>query len=86
LLIQNSGAFAKASGPSTARQWEFLSDHCFEYLRQVVSCNIDLTLEPFSVEKDTFTVWGVKHQCTDFEKVSEWAMSMRMSDDLGIVG
>jgi hypothetical protein len=46
---------------------------------------MDLTLEPFSVERDTFRVWGVKHQCTNFVKVSGWAVSMRRSDDMGIV-
>jgi hypothetical protein len=37
-------------------------NHCFEYLRQAVSCNIDTTLEPFAVERDMFRVWGVQHE------------------------
>lgn len=60
-------------------------NHCFEYLRQAVSCNVDTTLEPFSVERDTFNVWGVTHKCTDFTKVQEWATMMRRTDQEGIV-
>lgn len=60
-------------------------NHCFEYLRQSVSCNVDTTLEPFAVERDTFRVWDVRHQCTNFEAISEWAKDMRRSDQDGIV-
>lgn len=46
------------------------SAHCFDYLRQSIMCSADTTLEGVS---EAGPGWGGKHQCTDYEKLLEWA-------------
>ncbi|KAJ3052070.1 hypothetical protein HK097_006917 [Rhizophlyctis rosea] len=48
------------------------SVHCFDYIRQALICNADVSLEG-KPEKDTERGWGHKHVCTDYEKLLEWA-------------
>ena len=56
-----------------AGKWVVYVDHCFEYLRQAISCGGDLTIEgasPIKVGNGTATSvigWGVKHDCINFE-------------------
>ena len=51
-------------------------DHCFEYLRQAISCGSAFDIEGSSPLADpgekghiasTVTGWGVEHNCIDFE-------------------
>ncbi|EMF17924.1 uncharacterized protein SEPMUDRAFT_153745 [Sphaerulina musiva SO2202] len=49
--------------------------HCIEYLRQVVQCTSDTTLEGFDVthpNKFATTGWGSTHVCKDFDAVFTW--------------
>ena len=58
-----------------AKKWVVHVDHCFEYLRQAISCGTDLVVEgasPIKVGHGTATSvtgWGVEHQCIDFERL-----------------
>jgi len=55
--------------------WDAHVDHCFEYLRQAISCGSGFTIEgdsPLIVkgqpgEASTVTGWGIEHDCINFE-------------------
>ncbi|EHK26507.1 uncharacterized protein TRIVIDRAFT_111968 [Trichoderma virens Gv29-8] len=55
--------------------WDAHVDHCFEYLRQSISCGAGFSLEghsPLIVEGEvgeasTVTGWGIEHNCINFE-------------------
>jgi len=53
-------------------------DHCFDYLRQVVMCNLDLTYESARVDIDgkrrVADGWGTVHQCKDWSAINEWML------------
>lgn len=50
--------------------------HCFDYIRQALMCNADMTVEWPRVEEDgsRFAVdgWGIDHQCKDWDSVMAW--------------
>ena len=51
-------------------------EHCFDYLRQYLQCNLKLDFEKARVDPDgkrrSADGWGVAHQCVNFNKVQEW--------------
>jgi len=49
-------------------------DHCFEYLRQSISCGGDITIEGHSPLGDATPVtgWGAEHSCIDFERLRQF--------------
>lgn len=57
--------------------------HCLIYLRQMLLCNADLTLEPASHKQrtpdgklaETVTGVGVMHRCVDWEQLWEYVES-----------
>lgn len=53
-------------------------DHCFDYLRQLVMCNLDLTYESARVDLDgvrrVADGWGTVHQCKDWSGISSWML------------
>jgi hypothetical protein len=59
--------------------------HCIEYLRQSLTCNPDLTLEPIEIGGKGLKTWHVEHHCTSFEGLSKWAVENRLRDRHGIV-
>ncbi|MCJ1358828.1 MAG: hypothetical protein MMC33_008828 [Icmadophila ericetorum] len=54
------------------------AEHCFDYIRQSLQCNADMTLEFTNHERKDgkpFTVdgWGVEHKfCKDWDRIFEW--------------
>lgn len=58
--------------------------HCFEYLRNGLICNADLTLEPYIPQERSAKIWDLDHRCVNFEDVSKWATLVRSSDREGI--
>ncbi|KAK8055069.1 hypothetical protein PG993_000296, partial [Apiospora rasikravindrae] len=60
--------------------------HCFEYIRQALMCNPDLSLEPVEEVTGRLIQWGFKRQCKNFTEISAWAYDMRASDNEGIEG
>ncbi|KAK3313637.1 hypothetical protein B0H66DRAFT_484233 [Apodospora peruviana] len=54
-------------------KWRVHVEHCFEYLRQGISCGGDLIIEGNSPIKvgaghaTSVTGWGVEHDCIDFD-------------------
>jgi hypothetical protein len=56
-------------------KWAVHVEHCFEYLRQAISCGSLFAIEgdtPLDVEGEkghasTVTGWGVEHDCFNFE-------------------
>ncbi|RYP82657.1 hypothetical protein DL769_001564 [Monosporascus sp. CRB-8-3] len=71
---QVKGGHPVVSGYSEA-SWDAHMDHCFDYLRQAISCGNGFTIEghtPLIVEGEhgeasTVTGWGVEHDCINFE-------------------
>ncbi|KAM7215687.1 protein of unknown function (DUF3328) domain containing protein [Rhypophila decipiens] len=59
--------------PEESFKWKVHVEHCFEYLRQGISCGGDLIIEgnsPIKVGKGhatSVTGWGVEHDCINFE-------------------
>ncbi|KAL7783447.1 hypothetical protein V8C37DRAFT_397146 [Trichoderma ceciliae] len=53
--------------------------HCFDYLRQTISCQSDLTLEGLGAESNEtyFDIdgYGVEHQCKSQRDVESWLLS-----------
>jgi hypothetical protein len=53
-------------------------DHCFDYLRQLIMCNLDLTYEPARVDLDGIRRvadgWGTVHQCKDWSAINSWML------------
>jgi len=72
--------------PQLSHHWE----HCFDFLRQVLMCTADVTLENLEKAADGKTLlasvngWGSTHLCRDFSAVSRWATDHRTTDDGGI--
>lgn len=56
-------------------------NHCFDYLRQAILCNMDSTLEG-SVTKGNHGTsgWEVLHTCRSYTAGKAWAESIRQSD------
>ncbi|KAF2150666.1 hypothetical protein K461DRAFT_280670, partial [Myriangium duriaei CBS 260.36] len=50
--------------------------HCFDYIRQALMCNADMTVEWPRAEDDgsRFAVdgWGIDHQCKDWDSIMKW--------------
>ncbi|KAI0602840.1 hypothetical protein F4775DRAFT_587374 [Biscogniauxia sp. FL1348] len=61
--------------------------HCFEYMRQSLMCNPDLTLEPVEVKGGQLKLkqWGVERRCMNYGELANWAQEMRSSDKEGIL-
>lgn len=59
-------------------KWKVHVEHCFEYLRQAISCGGDLIIEgesPIRVgtgHATSVTGWGVEHDCINFNKLLEF--------------
>ncbi|KIM96587.1 hypothetical protein OIDMADRAFT_58898 [Oidiodendron maius Zn] len=53
-------------------------DHCFDYLRQLLMCNVDLTYETARVDLDgkrrVADGWGTVHQCKDWSAINSWML------------
>lgn len=62
--------------------------HCFDYLRQAITCAADMSLEHLHESSGSIFPgvdgWGSKHQCRDYNEVSEWAIRYRASGGEGI--
>ncbi|KAL0467405.1 hypothetical protein QR685DRAFT_556092 [Neurospora intermedia] len=64
--------------PDEDFKWKVHVEHCFEYLRQGISCGGDLIIEgnsPIKVGKGhatSVTGWGVEHDCIDFDKLRQF--------------
>lgn len=59
-------------------KWKVHVEHCFEYLRQAISCGGDLVIEGESQIRvghghaTSVTGWGVEHDCIDFDKLLDF--------------
>ena len=62
--------------------------HCFDYLRQSLTCNADTTLEYLreggAGNNPGVDGWGSVHQCRDYDAVIAWAESHRVTGEGGI--
>ncbi|KAK7719078.1 hypothetical protein SLS63_010228 [Diaporthe eres] len=60
-------------------------NHCWEYLRQGLMCNADVTLEWHKYGEEAGTGWGYQHQCKDWAAIMAWVEDHRMTNDYGII-
>ncbi|KZL71883.1 hypothetical protein CT0861_02278 [Colletotrichum tofieldiae] len=58
-------------------------NHCWDYLRQGLMCNTDLTLEWRGKEEGTG--WGYQRQCKDWNAIYHWIENHRLTNDRGIL-
>ncbi|CDM33107.1 hypothetical protein DTO013E5_5704 [Penicillium roqueforti] len=71
-----------------AVKWNLHVLHCFEYLRQAISCGGDLIIEgssPIKVGKGhatSVTGWGVEHDCIDFELLRQFQIEQERKFNL----
>ena len=59
--------------------------HCFDYLRQGLTCNIDTTIEPAVGEYGAFLGNGFDRQCQDFEALKDYVAEYRVFDASGFL-
>ena len=59
--------------------------HCFEYLRNSILCNLDMTLEG-SMSTPDDKERGQPHVCRNREEAISWIEARRMDDAQDIVG
>ncbi|KAK4864572.1 hypothetical protein LT330_009567 [Penicillium expansum] len=71
-----------------AVKWNLHVLHCFEYLRQAISCGGDLIIEGSSPIKvgeghaTSVTGWGVEHDCIDFELLRQFQIEQERKYNL----
>lgn len=71
-----------------AFKWKVHVEHCFEYLRQGISCGGDLIIEgssPIKVGKGhatSVTGWGVEHDCINFELLRQFQIEQEAKYNL----
>lgn len=61
------------------------ASHCFEYLRNSILCNLDMTLEG-SMSTDADKDRGQPHVCRNREEAIAWIEARRVDDFQDIVG
>lgn len=70
--------------PQIEHHWR----HCFDYLRQVLMCNADVTLENLETSGEKLLArvdgWGTEHVCVDWRALKAWTEKHRGTDDGGI--
>ena len=50
--------------PDAAHMWHLA--HCFDYLKQTITCNMDMTIEyPTTGGSRVINGYGIPHQCTN---------------------
>lgn len=74
----------KPSDPPVEPNMEHLN-HCWEYLRQGLMCNADVTLEWHKYGEHAGTGWGYQHQCKDWDAIVAWVEHHRLTNDYGII-
>lgn len=55
-----------------------LVDHCIDYLRQIIMCNVDITPMTASwstVANRPVSNFETQHTCRNFDKVKEWVVA-----------
>lgn len=60
-------------------------NHCWDYLRQGLMCNADVTLEWAQYGGPLDTGWGYQHQCKDWNAIMAWMENNRITNDFGIL-
>jgi hypothetical protein len=53
--------------------------HCFDYIRQAIMCNADMTLEWAEVSPSGKVIasvdgWGIPHTCRSWDDAVEWTL------------
>ncbi|PYI02709.1 hypothetical protein BO78DRAFT_422273 [Aspergillus sclerotiicarbonarius CBS 121057] len=59
--------------------------HCFDYLRQGITCSADTTVEPAVDEENGFLGSGFPRQCVDFDALKEYVEERRIFNASGFL-
>ena len=71
-----------------AGHFEVHTNHCFDYLRQAILCNADMTLEGRVLGRDAgpgTDGWGHLHVCKNHREVVQWIEDRRVKDKAFII-
>ena len=73
---EDSASSKSANTRSSKKEIHIL--HCLDYLRQLVMCGGDMTLEwPAPGQRVNVDGWGISHQCQDWNAIYEWSSAHR---------
>ncbi|KAI1504899.1 hypothetical protein F5X99DRAFT_405536 [Biscogniauxia marginata] len=59
--------------------------HCFDYLRQGLTCSVDTTVEPAVDEEHGFLGSGFQRQCRDFDTLKKFVAERRVFNASGFL-
>jgi len=59
--------------------------HCFEYLRQSITCSADSTLEPAEKRQTGFLGWGFRRGCRSYDELINWAEEFQVFEMHGFL-
>ncbi|KAI1505679.1 hypothetical protein F5X99DRAFT_367356 [Biscogniauxia marginata] len=59
--------------------------HCFDYLRQSLTCAADTTLEPIDPVLGGVTGWGNARLCRNYSELVGWAEEHRVNNLRGFL-
>lgn len=61
--------------------------HCFDYLKQTITCSVDTTVEPYESDPDTdgFLGSGFARQCRSFEALKQYVEKWRVFNATGFL-
>ena len=59
--------------------------HCFDYIKQGLTCTIDTTVEPAVEKEGEFLGFGFDRQCQDFEALKDYVEKYRMFNASGFL-
>ncbi|CAJ2504616.1 Uu.00g120100.m01.CDS01 [Anthostomella pinea] len=60
--------------------------HCFDYLRQSLTCAADATMEPVDPTLGGVTGWGNGRVCRNYSQLAGWAEEHRVNNLRGFLG
>ncbi|KAI0546957.1 hypothetical protein F4679DRAFT_555928 [Xylaria curta] len=61
------------------------ASHCFDYLKQTITCASDSTVEPKEDDPNSFLGSGFPRQCRDFEAVKDYVEKWRVFNATGFL-
>ncbi|KJZ77473.1 hypothetical protein HIM_03197 [Hirsutella minnesotensis 3608] len=83
-VVQGQASGADTSSPEAQQQLSKQIahvNHCFDYLRQAVMCNGDMTLEWATPEGKSMDGWNIDHQCRSWDQAVDWTLRHKAPDN-----
>ena len=58
--------------PDYSTPWH--TRHCIDFLRQMLMCHADTTIEPVEPQLGGIVGFGIKHECKDWDYIYDWVV------------